>query len=210
MLLRKKKKDTFLKPYQQEKNGIKFSFVHKVTPFFVLIVSCIIATQKCAKQLNYDPYIIGKPLFIFHGEPFYPFWNILTAYITSIGKFSRTANDIVYNNFKIVLFGMVLTVATYYLLSHVRTLNDEADRELLANGHLGDKKSLLELGLRADCGVVIGQGYDAVIDASMQKGSCSLNVKKTSYLIQYNTNVCGILMAGTRLGKGISTVSLPL
>ena len=41
----------------------------------------------------------------------------------------------------------------------------------------------------------------------MENGSCKLDVKRTGKIIRFDMNVCAMVLAGSRLGKGVSTVA---
>ena len=201
-----KKKNEFLRGKPKNKTGLTFSLIHKIVPFLIIFISFVIASQKCARDLGYDESIVGKSLFTFRGEPFYPPWAIFFAFIVSASKGHLSTGDIVYENSKIVAVGTFIAIIIYFVLVYVRSVMNKEDKNFLNTGRWGTKKDLKASGLLSDCGVVVGQLYDADIDASLASGAVKLNVKKTAQIIQYHTNVSGMLLAGSRLGKGISTV----
>lgn len=192
----------------KNKNGLGFSIIHKVTPFIILIVALQIASQNCARDLRFDVNLVGKPLIIFKKQPFYPFWSIITAYISSLGGINKKANDIVYENLKIMIPAVVIAIIIYFLLVYIRTLTDDNDKNFLNSGKWASLKELKSYGLLNECGVVIGQSEDAYVVGSMKGGSCKLDVKRIGQLIRFDMNVCAMILAGSRLGKGVSTVRL--
>lgn len=201
-----KKQKSYLRGTPKPKTGLTFSVLHKVIPLTELILTMQVATQKCARELLYNTSIFGKPLFVFRNEPFYGFWGIGQAYISSLSAFDKSSNDIIYKNFKLLIPGIIIAVSTYYVLVFVRNTLDKNDTEFLTKNKIGNEQDLKNSGCLDTCGVVIGQKYDAVINATMKGGSVNLQVLKTSQLVQFNMNVCAMLMAGSRLGKGVSTV----
>lgn len=204
-----KKKKSPIRGKPRNKTGMTFSLIHKVLPIIIIIISMVIATQKCAREINYDEDLIGKPWFIFKGEPFYPFYAIIFVWIASATKFKFEVGDIVYGNLKIIVGGTILAIIIYYILVYVRSVMNKDDAQFLASGEWGDKNTLKAAGLLNTQGVVLGQLATAKIDAKIgEKGSVSLNVLKPAQLIQFDTNVCAMLMCPSRSGKGVSTVSL--
>lgn len=201
-----KKKQSPLRKPAKTKTGFKFSLCHKLIPLTITLVSMIISTQNCAKDLNNDVRFLGNVWFYFKGEPFFAPWGIFIAYVVSISKGVFSIGEIVYENLKIFAIGVSISVVLFFFLVYIRNIINKQDAEFMASGRLGTKKDLEENGLLSPNGVVIGQTYDAVINASMKKGGVTLDVIKTSQLVMYNFNVCGMLLAGTRLGKGVSTV----
>lgn len=201
-----KKKQSPLRKPAKTKTGFKFSLCHKLIPLTITLVSMIISTQNCAKDLNNDVRFLGNVWFYFKGEPFFAPWGIFIAYVVSISKGVFSIGEIVYENLKIFAIGVSISVILFFFLVYIRNIINKQDAEFMASGRLGTKKDLEENGLLSPNGVVIGQTYDAVINASMKKGGVTLDVIKTGQLVMYNFNVCGMLLAGTRLGKGVSTV----
>lgn len=203
-----KKKNSPIRGRPQKKNGLTFSLAHKIIPFVIILISMIIATQTCAKDINYDETLIGKPWFIFRGEPIYPPYAILFVYIASATKARFAIGELVYNDLKIVVVGTLVAIVSYFVLVYIRSVMNKEDEQLLASGRWGDKQTLKDNGLLADCGVVLGQLYDAKIIPSIKSdGGLNLDVKKTSQLIQFHQNVCAMLMCPSRSGKGICTVT---
>ncbi len=190
----------------KNKSGLAFSMVHKIIPFLILFIALQIASQNCARDLAYDVNLVGKPLFIFRKQAFYPFWAIIEAYIASIGGLNSGANDIVYQDVKILIPALVIAIIIYFLLVYVRTLYDEKDKNFMNSGKWATLKELKSYGLCADRGVVVGQSEDAYVIGSMEGGSCKLDVKRIGELIRFDMNVCAMVLAGSRLGKGVSTV----
>lgn len=204
MVIRKKNDDIRRKD-PKNKNGFVFSFAHKLIPFSIIYSSMIVSTQKLVKDLNYDENIVGKPWFFFRGEPFYHSWTICKAWLLSAKKLNYAVSDIIYKNSKIVIYGTITGVIIYYFLVYVRNLSFLQDKNVMANGRWMDDKELKNYGLDAQYGVIIGQRYEAEMEVDQSNG-LKLTVLKTAPLVAYCTNVCGMLMAGTRMGKGISTV----
>lgn len=203
--LRKQKEPEFIRKQPKKKNEIYFSFIHKFAPFFIIFCSLIIANQKNARELNYNIELLGNPLFLFRGEPVFPVYSIFIAWLRCASKFYRESGTIIYKNVNIILYSTILAFFIYLILVYMRKIIGD-DKNIMNSGRLGYDSELKELGLLSPCGVVIGQRYNAEINVSWQKGGLNLDVKKISNLVMYNTNVSGFLFAGSRLGKGISTV----
>lgn len=203
------KQKSFLRSAPKNKSGLGFTIVHKVVPFIILLIAMQIASQNCARDLNFDINLVGKPLFIFRKQPIYPFWSIVTAYISSVGAMQRSANDIVYKDLKIMIPALIIAIIVYFLLVYIRTLTDDKDKNFLNSGKWATVKELKSYGLLNTSGVVIGQTDDAYVVGSMENGSCKLDVKRIGQVIRFDMNVCAMLLAGTRLGKGVSTVRHP-
>lgn len=200
-----KKKSPLRKP-AKAKTHLSFSLVHIILPFTITLIGLMVSTQNCARDLNYDTNFMGNVWFEFKGEPYFAPWGIFLAYFVSIAKGTFSVGDIVYQNFKILVLAVFVSVIIFFVLVYIRNFINRQDKEFLASGKIGNIQDLKNNGCLDSCGVVIGQTADAVINASMKKGSVNLVVKKVGTLVMYNFNVCGMLMAGTRLGKGISTV----
>ncbi len=205
-LFRRGKKNKFLRTQPKDKNGLAFSVMHKVMPAAISAVTLIIANQKCARDLHYDPKIYGTPAFIFRGEPVYNPFRIFAVYLSSINKLHFVIGDTVYRDLKIFLYGTGFSVILYMVLVYVRNAMNKGDKNFYATGEWGKSKDLAEFGLNAPVGVVIGQRYEAVTTYSRKKGSLKLDVIKTAKLVCYDFNVCGMLLAPSRAGKGISTI----
>lgn len=199
------KKSEFIRGKVKDKSGLTFSLFHKITPFIIMFFSLVISTQKCARELNFDANIIGKPFMIIKGNPIYPPYAIFIAYLTSASKGNLVLGNIIYKCMRPLVVGVMASVIIYFFLVYIRSTMSEADKNLMATGRWATKKDYKDCGLFADCGIVIGQTYDAEIKVSQEKG-LRLDVQKTGDLIQYNTNACGICFAQTRTGKGINSV----
>lgn len=205
MIKRKRKESEFIRRQPKKKNGAAFAFIHKFAPFFIIFVSLIIANQKNARELNYNTDILGYPSFMFRGEPIFPIYSIFIAWVRCASNFYREAGTIIYRNINIILYSSIIAFFVYLLLVYIRNVMTD-DKNQMNTGRLGYDSELKGLGLKASCGVVIGQSYNAETEVSWENGGLKLTVKKTGDLIMYNTNVSGMLFAGSRLGKGISTV----
>ncbi len=204
-MLKKKNNYEFLRKEPKKLDGLTFSIIHKTVPILIIFVALIIANQKCAKDLNYDTNILGEPLFVFRKEPIFPIYSIFLAWTKSASSLYKEAGNIIYKNINIVLFAAIFAVIIYFILVYIRNslIND---KNQLNTGRLGRDNELKALGLRADKGVVIGQSFKAETEAEWGSGGLKLTVKKTAPLVMYDTNVSAMLLAGSRLGKGISTV----
>ena len=174
-----KKRTSPIRTRPKKKNGLTFFFFFKLVPILIILISMIIATQTCAKDINYDEELIGKPWFLFHGEPFYPPYAIIFVYIASATKHRFGIGDIVYNDMKIIVAGTFIGVISYFVLVYIRSVMNKEDEQLLASGRWGDKNTLKENGLLDTCGVVLGQLSDAVIIPSGNDGGLKLDVKRT-------------------------------
>lgn len=206
MLIKKGKKNEFLRKQPKKKNGLAFSVIHKAVPISISLTCLVIANQKCAKDLKYDPALMGTPSFIFRGEPIYNPFQIFAVYLSSINKLHFSIGDIVYKDLKIFLWGTGASVIIYFIMVYIRSAMNKEDKNLYATGRWGNLKDLKEFGLDSQVGVVIGQRYEAVTTYTRKSGSLKLEVLKTAPLVCYNTNVCGMLLAPSRAGKGISTI----
>ena len=200
------KKKSPIRGKPRNKSGFTFSLIHKIVPILIIFISLWISTQSCARDVNYDESLMGKPWFIFKGEPFYPPYAIVFAYLSSIKQFNSSVGDIVYNDLKIFAAGTFLGVISYFVLVYVRSVMNKDDANLLASAEWGDEKTLKDNGLMDVCGVVFGQTFKAVIDVDSSKGGTTLYVKKIAPIIQYHMNVCAMLMCPSRSGKGVTCV----
>lgn len=199
------KKSEFIRGKPKNKTGFTFSIIHKIIPIFLILICMIIATQKCARDINYDIKIIGKPFVIIKGEPFYPPWAILIAWAVAGSKANFTVGDIIYEDLKIVAGGVFVAIIIYFVLVYVRNAMNKEDKNQMNSGRWANVKDLKNVGLTAEKGVIIGQRYEAVIDVTNENG-LKLDIKKIAPLVAYCTNVSGMLMAASRQGKGIGTV----
>ena len=105
-----------------------------------------------------------------------------------------------------MVYGAFIAVITYYILVFVRKARTKGESTFYTKNKWGNKKDLKETGLLCDKGVVLGQTLDAKVKGTMAKGSCRLKVKKPGDLVAFDTNVSALVLAGSRLGKGVSTV----
>ena len=197
------KKNETLRTLQKQKSIIPFSIIHKVLPLIIILLSFFIATQKTAREINYDASIIGKPFIIIHNQPVYHFYSIVFAWLSS----ARHGNDnIVYENAKLIVYGTILAVIIYVFLVYIRNTKNNLNKNLYYNGKWGNKETLKRNGLNKADGIVLGQTYDAITEGTMEGGGLKLTVKKPGTVIRFNNNVCILVLAGTRLGKGISII----
>ncbi len=203
-MIRRKKSPIRKKP--KSKSSLAFSFAHKTIPILIICVSMQISTQKCAKGVNYNSQIMGNPIMVIKNEPIYPFYSIGFGLLAGARRGNNVIGKIVYDCTKIIVIGTGLACIAYILLVFVRGQMSKEDEELYQKGKWCDFKDLKELGLLAECGVVLGQWTDGYVTGTQEKGGTSLTVKKTGTLIRYYTNVCAMLMCPSRSGKGVSTV----
>lgn len=201
-----KRKKLPIREKQKDKSGLGFSIAHKLIPVLTIICSMQIATQKCAKEINYNPKVIGEPILIIKNEPIYPFYSIIFGMLAGARRNNLVLGKIIYDCTKIIVIGTGAALIEYIALVYIRGKLNKVDENLYQNGSWAEKKDLKSMGLLSDCGVVLGQWTDGYVTGTMEKGSCSLHVVKIGTLIQYNTNVCAMLMCPSRSGKGVSSV----
>lgn len=195
-----------IKNQPKDKQGFRFSLVHKIVPLLIIIVAMTAASNKTAKDLNYDSNFMGKPSFFIEERGIYPFYAIVRSYLVALRNGNVLASNVIYENFKGVANGSLVAVLIYFMLVFLRRTHDKWDKTLFTKNRWGNKKDLEKVGLLAESGVVLGQSVDAKVKGNMKNGSCHLDVKKCGYLVQYDTNVSSLVIAGSRLGKGVSTV----
>jgi type IV secretion system protein VirD4 len=201
----KDKKNEFRRDKPVHKNGLAFSFIHKLVPIMICLISIVIGTQLCAKRLDYNPDIIGPPWFIYHDKfVYYPFLLILL-----IVKYAflgdQVIGAIVYNSAMLTTIGIIIAVVIYFILSWTRDAINK-NQNIHGTSRWATKKDLKAVGLFEEAGVVLAQEESAKVDYTIADGSVKLFLRKAAAILRHSGNTSTIMFAPTRSGKGVSSV----
>ena len=192
------------KPHKS--GGLTFSFMHKIIPLVICLLSLVISTQFLAGQLGYDPSILGYPWFILNKNypVYYPF-IMFPLIIRGIGTNDQVLGKLIFDSTMILVIGIFTGVMAYFILSWTRAAMSRK-QNIHGTARWAAVKDIKAIGLFEDSGVVIGQQENAKVDYAMVNGSVKLSLRRPSKILRHSGQTSTIMFAPTRSGKGVSSV----
>jgi len=186
--------------------GMTLSFMHKIVPLVICLLSLVISTQFLADRLGYDPSILGYPWFILNKNypVYYPFL-MFPLIIRGIGTNDQILGKLIFDSTMILVIGIFTGVMAYFILSWTRAAMSRK-QNIHGTARWAAVKDIQAIGLFEDSGVVIGQQENAKVDYAMINGSVKLSLRRPSKILRHSGQTSTIMFAPTRSGKGVSSV----
>lgn len=177
-----------------------------LVPIALVITGLIITTQKFAPMMNYDPEVIGKPVFVFKNG--YRLYNPL---IFIIGMMKYAFNDTYsYYFFQAIppTFICLVTAVLLFVLTSIFVNSHQKNQHIHGTARFATRKDLKNYGMLQQHGVVCGELAEARVNYKIdaEKASLTLHCKKPAPLVCHSGRTNTLMIAPTRSGKGVSTV----
>lgn len=177
-----------------------------VVPICLVITGLIITTQKFAPLMNYDPRVVGKPVFIFKNG--YRLYNPL---VFLIGMMKFAFNDAYsYYFFQAIpaTFICLSLAALIFVITSILMSCHQKNQHIHGTARYATRKDLKNFGMLQRHGVVCGELAEAKIPykIDVEKASLTLHCKKPAPLVCHSGRTNTLMIAPTRSGKGVSTV----
>ncbi len=177
-----------------------------LVPICLVITGLIITTQKFAPLMNYDPAVVGHPVFITKGG--YRFYNPL---IFLIGMLKYAFNDTYsYYFFQAIpaTFICLVLAILLFVLTSIFVNAHQKNQHIHGTARFATRKDLKKYGMLQQRGVVCGElsSADVRYKIDAEKASLTLHCKKAAPLVCHSGRTNTLMIAPTRSGKGVSTV----
>ncbi len=183
-------------------------------PMSIAVVGIFVTTQKFAPMMNYDPSVIGRPLFIFKSG--YRLYNPL---VFILGMFKFALSDVYsYYFFKAAppaIFSLILAFLIFIVTSIILN-SHQKNQHIHGTARWATIKDLKELGHLQQYGVVCGELANADVYSKInpKKGNLVLHIRKNfltkkeriAPLVCHSGATNTWMIAPTRSGKGVSTI----
>lgn len=185
-----------------------------IVPIICILTGLFITTQKFAPLMNYDPQVVGNPLFVFKSG--YRLYNPL---VFVLGMFKYAFNDVYsYYFFQAVppaFFGLVLAVLIFVVTSIIASAHQK-NQHIHGTARWATRKDLESFGMLQQYGVVCGELSSAGVGfhVDREKASLALDLEKNPItkkariapLVCHSGRTNTWVIAPTRAGKGVSTI----
>ena len=168
-----------------------------LVPICLVITGLIITTQQFAPLMNYDPRVVGKPLFIFRSG-----YRVYNPLIFIIGYSYYFFQAIPATFICLSLAALIFVVTSILVNSH------QKNQHIHGTARFATRKDLKKYGMLQQHGVVCGELSEARIDYKIdaEKASLTLHCKRPAALVCHSGRTNTLMIAPTRSGKGVSTV----
>lgn len=190
------------------------SVLNWIVPICCILVGLFITTQKFAPLMNYDPSVIGNPLFVLKSG-----YRIYDPLVFILGMFKYAFNDVYsYYFFQAVppaFFSLVLAVLIFVITSIIVSAHQK-NQHIHGTARWATRKDLEHYGMLQQYGVVCGELATAGVGyhVDREKASLTLDLKKTPVfkkpliapLVCHSGRTNTWLIAPTRSGKGVSCI----
>lgn len=183
-------------------------------PITLIVIGIFLSSQKFAELVGYDPRYCDRPIYILkhsYGKypAGYPIFNPLVILIT---MFTNPFDQVAQNAISVaVIPGVACAIAgvvLWLVISVIRSVGINKNQKLYGTARWGNEKDLKKNGLCEDNGVVLCQQWSADTEMTINsKGNKGLKVKKTAPLICHSGNSHTLMIAPTRSGKGVGSVT---
>lgn len=182
------------------------SVLNWFVPIVLVITGLIITTQKFSLLMNYDPSVVGTPIFI--SKNGYRLYNPL-IFLIGILKFAFS-DAYSYYFFQAIpaTFICLVLAAMLFILTSIFVNSHQKNQHIHGTARFATKNDLKRFGMLQKRGVICGQLSDARITYKIdaEKGSLILHSKKPSELVCHSGRTNTLILLPTRAGKGVSFI----
>lgn len=177
-----------------------------LVPVALVITGLIITTQEFAPLMNYDPHVVGKPVFIFKSG-----YRLYNPVVFLIGMMKFAFNDTYsYYFFQAIpaTFICLSLALLIFVVTSILVNSHQKNQHIHGTARYATKKDLKNYGMLQQHGVVCGELSEARINYKIdaEKSSLTLHCKKPAPLVCHSGHTNTLMIAPTRSGKGVSTV----
>lgn len=156
--------------------------------------------------MNYDPEVIGDPLFTFKNG-----YRVYNPLVFLIGMLKYAFNDTYsYYFFKAIpaTFICLVSAVMLFILTSIFVNAHQKNQHIHGTARFATRKDLKNYGMLQQHGVVCGELSEAKINYKIyaEKASLTLHCKKPAALVCHSGRTNTLMIAPTRSGKGVSTV----
>ncbi len=177
-----------------------------LVPIILVITGLFITTQKFAPMMNYDPEVIGDPLFTLKNG-----YRVYNPLVFLIGMLKYAFNDTYsYYFFKAIpaTFICLVSAVMLFILTSIFVNAHQKNQHIHGTARFATRKDLKNYGMLQQHGVVCGELSEAKINYKIdtEKASLTLHCRKPAALVCHSGRTNTLMIAPTRSGKGVSTV----
>lgn len=177
-----------------------------LVPIILVITGLFITTQKFAPMMNYDPDVIGDPVFTLKSG-----YRIYNPLVFLIGMLKYAFNDTYsYYFFKAIpaTFICLISAILLFVLTSIFVNAHQKNQHIHGTARFATRKDLKNYGMLQQHGVVCGELAEAKVNYKIdaEKASLTLHCKKPAALVCHSGRTNTLMIAPTRSGKGVSTV----
>ena len=210
-----KKKNEFRRetPKTQHRKLI-YDLTTLLVPITIIVIGIFLSTQKFSELVGYNPAYCDRPIYVLkhsYGRypEGYPIFNPLVILITMFtNPFDQVAQDAIAIAAVPGVVCTVLGIVVWLVISVIRSAGINKKQNLYGTARWGNEKDLKLNGLCEEHGVVLCQQWSADTEMTINsKGNKGLKVKKTAPLICHSGNSHTLMIAPTRSGKGVGSVT---
>ena len=183
-------------------------------PITLIVIGIFLSSQKFAELVGYDPRYCDRPIYILkhsYGKypAGYPIFNPLVILITMFtNPFDQVAQDAISVATVPGVACAIAGVVIWLVISVIRSVGINKNQKLYGTARWANEKDLKKNGLCETDGVVLCQQWSADTEMTINsKGNKGLKVKKTAPLICHSGNSHTLMIAPTRSGKGVGSVT---
>ncbi len=175
-------------------------------PIALVITGLIITTQKFAPLMNYDPDVVGHPVFVTKNG--YRFYNPL---VFLVGMLKFAFNDTYsYYFFQAIppTFICLVSAVILFVLTSIFVNSHQKNQHIHGTARFATRKDLKNYGMLQQHGIVCGELAEARVNYKIdaEKASLTLHCKKPAPLVCHSGRTNTLLIAPTRSGKGVSCI----
>lgn len=210
-----KDKEEFSRGDPKQQNRVYWlAMLNWLVPITIVIIGLFITTQKFAPMMNYDPNVIGNPLFVFKNG-----YRLYDPLVFIGGMFKFAFNDTYsYYFFQAsppIVIALILAIICFILIN-IFTTTHQKNQHIHGTARWGTRKDLENTGMLQRYGVVCGELNTANVSYHVDKEKASLVLDLPKNPITQKPHVAPLvchsgrtntwMIAPTRSGKGVSTV----
>ena len=192
-----------------------YDLTNLIVPLFIILIGIFLSTQKFAEIIEYNPRYCQTPFYVLKHQvgkypAGYPLFNPLPILITMFtNPFDKTVQQAIGAAAVPGTICAILAVLCWMTISIIRSRGFNKNDHLYGTARWATDKDLKKFGLCEEYGVVLAQRYDAETESIInKKGNFGLKMIKPAKLICHAGTSHTLVIAPTRSGKGVGTVSL--
>ena len=175
-------------------------------PICLVFTGLIITTQKFAPLMNYDPNVVGHPVFTTRNG--YRVYNPL-VFIIGMMKyaFNETYSEYFFQAIPPAFFCLISAIVLFVLTS-IFVNAHQKNQHIHGTARFATRKDLKKYGMLQQHGVVCGELSEARVNYKIdaEKAALTLHCKKPAPLVCHSGRTNTLLIAPTRSGKGVSCI----
>lgn len=177
-----------------------------IIPAIIVVIGAFMTTQRFAPTMNYDPTVIGNPLFVLPNG-----YRIYNPLIFIMGIFRYAFNSYYSKAFFYaappVAISLVLAALIFLITSTIVSAHQK-NQHIHGTARFATEKDLRRYGHLQQRGVVCAQLAKArtTYKINVEKASLTLHCKKPAKLVCHSGSTNTFIIAPTRAGKGVNSI----